>query len=325
MTRIKCGLLGIAHSHAVGKLRALQQSSDWELVGVCERDEKLRAQQQSDAAWNGVRWVSERELLDDASVQMIAVESAVPDQLALGRKVVEAGKHLHLEKPGGTDHRGFQNLLDAAQRKHLLVQLGYMFRYNAGFNAIRRVRREGWLGDVHYLHANMSTTLNAEKRRDNAFHPGGMMLELGCHVIDIVVLLLGRPKRVTAVLRHDGQPNDRLADNTAAVLEYERALVTVESSCLESQAGPRRQFELCGGKGSIVLQPLEPAVLRCAFAEAVGEFQAGWQTVKVEHVSRYLPEMAELARCIRREHAFPYSYEHDLIVHETVLRACGAR
>lgn len=320
---IKCALLGTNHGHALGKLRACQQSADWEVVGVCEPDDAIRRRRQSEAAWQNVRWLSEAELLNNPGVQMIAVESDVPDLLRLGRQVIEAGKHLHLDKPAGTDLRAFRALLDTAQRKHLIVQMGYMFRYNGGFNLIRRALREGWLGEAHYVHANMSTNLNEEARRKLIFHPGGIMLELGCHLIDLIVLLLGRPTRVTPFLRHHGVANDGLADNTAAMLEYGRTLVVVESSCIEQHPFQRRQFEICGSKGSMVLQPLEPPALRAAFAQAVGDFEAGWQTVAVDNIPRYVPEMAELAKCLRREREFPYSYEHDFTVQETVLRACG--
>src|SRR5262249_6006873 len=159
-------------------------SPDWECVGVCEPDAALKAQREREPAWEGANWLSEAELLGDSTVQMVAVESDVPRLLPLARKVIDSGKHLHLDKPAGTDLAVFRQLLDDANRQHLILQMGYMFRYNTGFDLIRRTIREGWLGDVHYLHGCINTDHNPANRKRLTFHPGGMMLELGCHLID---------------------------------------------------------------------------------------------------------------------------------------------
>src|SRR5262245_13803914 len=104
---LRAGILGTGHGHAVGKLRVLQESPDWELVGVCGPDRAARGRREGEAAWAGVRWVEEAELLDDPTVRVVAVEGEVPELLPLARKAVAAGKHLHLDKPPGADLEGF--------------------------------------------------------------------------------------------------------------------------------------------------------------------------------------------------------------------------
>jgi predicted dehydrogenase len=322
-TRLKAGILGTGHAHATGKLRVLQQSADWELVGVCEPDPEWRARAERDKAWAGVKWLGEEQLLADPSVRVIAVESEVRQLLALGQKAIDAGKHIHLDKPAGADQQAFHKLLMDAKRRRLIVQMGYMFRYNPGFGLIRQAVKEGWLGRVHYLHGSMNSNLPAEKRKALAFHPGGMMFELGCHLMDMLVLLMGRPQKVTPTLRHDAAFDDTLADNTVAVFEFDRAVAVVESAAMEAHPSQRRHFEVCGDGGSIVLQPLEPPAVRLCLSKPQGRYAAGWQNVELKDVPRYVGDMEELARCIRGEAHFPYSYAHDEIVQETVLRASG--
>jgi len=320
--KIRCGLLGTGHAHAAGKLQVLRQSEDWEFMGACEPDATWRARREQEEAFVGVRWLSASELLDDPTVHMVAAESKVPQLLSLGRQAIDAGKHIHLDKPAGTSLPAFRALLEEAERRKLIVQMGHMFRYNPGFNLMRRAVREGWLGEVHCVHGSMNSDIEPAARRRLALHPGGMMFELGCHLIDILVLLMGRPRRITPFLRHDAAYDDGLADNTLAVLEYDRAVAVIESSAMEVDAFARRQFEVCGNGGSIVLQPLEPAAVRLCLRAPRGGCRAGWQTVHVPDVPRYVGDLKELARCIRGEQEFPYSKEHDLIVQETLLRAC---
>jgi predicted dehydrogenase len=254
---------------------------------------------------------------------MIAVESDVRVNLADARKAIDAGKHIHLDKPPGQSLSELRALLDDTDRKNLIVQMGYMFRYNTGFDLIRQAMREGWLGDVYYVHGNISSDIRPDGRKRLAFHPGGMMYELACHLIDVLVLLLGRPHKVTPFLRHDATHDDGLADNTLAVFEFDRTMAVIETAAMETSAFARRQFEVCGTNGSIVLQPLEPPAVRLCLREPRGGYVAGWQTVDVPTVPRYARDLEEFARCIRGEQEFPYSIEHDFTAQETLLRACG--
>ena len=319
--KIYCGLLGIGHAHATGKLRVLQNSPDFELVGVAEPDSQWRAQRAG--AFAGVRWLPMEELLEDPKVQMVAVESGVQNNLELAQKAIAAGKHIHLDKPPGQSLADLQQLLDEANRRNLIVQMGYMFRYNAGFEFVLNAARSGWLGDIYYAHGNISSDINPDSRVQLAFHPGGMMYELACHLIDILVLLMGRPHTVTPHLRHDASNDDKLADNTLAVFEFDRAMAIIESGAMEAQAFARRQFEVCGTMGSVVLQPLEPPAVRLCLREPREGYQSGWQDVSVANIPRYVRDAEELARCIRGEQEFPYPTEHDFTVQETLLRACG--
>ena len=56
------------------------------------------------------------------------------------------------------------------------------------------------------------------------------MFELGGHVIDRTIELLGRPGKVHSWLRHDTSYPDKLADNNLAVLEYPKALAVIAQS-----------------------------------------------------------------------------------------------
>lgn len=324
MTPIRCAVLGTGHSHALGKLNVMRNFPEWDLVGVCEPDDSWRRQRQQEVSWQGVTWLEEAEVLDDLTIQMIAVESEVPQLLPLGEKAIAAGKHIHLDKPAGVDLPRWQALLDKAAQQDLIIQMGYMFRYNPGFNLVRQAVSEGWLGDVHYVRGGINSASDPATRERLSQYPGGIMLELGCHLLDMLTLIMGRPEKVTPFLRRDGQFDVSMEDNTVAVMEYESAVGVIESSLLEQGSKDRRHFAVCGSEGSIVLTPLEPPAGRLFLNEPRGGYQAGWQDVQFANIPRYEDDLIELAACIRGEMEFPYSKEHDYITQETVLRACGA-
>jgi predicted dehydrogenase len=320
---LPCGVLGLGHAHALDIVKVLRASPDFALAGICEPDEAVRSRYAQEEALQSLAWLTQGELLGDPAIQMVAVESNVTRLLSFGRAVVDAGKHLHMDKPAGTSLTEFRGLLDSAKRQALLVQMGYMFRYNPGFDFVRKMVAEGALGHVHSIHASMSTDLTRQKRDGINIHSGGIMLELGCHLFDMIVLLLGEPKSVAPFIRHDSDIDDTLADNTLAVLEYDRAMAVVECAAREPQAGGGRRFKVAGSEGSITLEPLEPASARLALRNAHGEYKAGVTDIEFPDLERHVLDMAELAASIRGERPFPYSYGHDYTVQRTVLKAAG--
>jgi predicted dehydrogenase len=321
--RIRIGLLGAGHGHAGGKLQVLQASPEFEVAGVAEANPEVRERCQSQGPFATAQWVSEDELLEDRSLAAVAVEGRVQDNLALARRALEAGKHVHLDKPAGASLPEFRAVLDLARRRNLLLQMGYQFRYNSGFAFVREAVRQDWIGEVFSIHGTISSTIAPASRADLAVFPGGMMFDLGCHLIDAMVDFLGRPHAVTPFLRHDSLIKDTLADNTVAVLQFERALAVLETAAMEVGAGQRRQFAVCGTEGTVIVQPIEPPEVHLCLREPKAGYRSGWQAIPVENIPRYVRDFEEFAGCIRGERQPSYDYDHDEAVQEVVLKASG--
>ena len=222
-TVIRVGMLGTGHSHTTGKLKAMQDSPDYEIAGVVKTMPMPRASPEKDPRFQGLKWMSEDQLLADRSIHLIVVECRVWEALPWGRKVIDAGKHLHLEKPPGNEWEPFKELVEEARRKKLLLQTGYVWRWHEGVNAAHRSGPEGLArGSVHGPR-NDELGSRPEERATEAKYKGGGLFELSGHVIDRTVELLGRPKTVKSWLRHDTNHPDKLADNNLTVFEYDKS------------------------------------------------------------------------------------------------------
>jgi predicted dehydrogenase len=150
------------------------------------------------------------------------------------------------------------------------------------------------------------------------------MFELGCHLIDQVVSLLGPPAAVNGVSRRLGPPGDPFADNQLALLEYPRALVTIRCNHTDPLGNERRGFAVTGTRGTAELRPLEPPRLRLGLAQAQAGFQRGFQDVEMAPFpGRYDGEFLDLAAVIRGGPPLAWDAAHDLAVHAAVLRASG--
>ena len=149
------------------------------------------------------------------------------------------------------------------------------------------------------------------------------MFELGCHVIDLVIGVLGKPDKVHAYPRHSGKQSDSLQDNMLAVLEYPKATATVKSSAEEVDGGSRRHFVVCGTAGTFHIQPLDSPAARITLDAPRDDYKRGTHEVTFPKFTRYVADAADMARIIRGEKQTDFPYAHDLTVQQTVLLASG--
>ncbi|MCI0361890.1 MAG: Gfo/Idh/MocA family oxidoreductase [Planctomycetaceae bacterium] len=320
--KIKIGQIGVGHAHA-NKLGVYRNSSDYEVLGIAEPDARLREQAQDLPAYRDLPWMTEEQLLNVPGLRVVTVETRVRDLLATAQRCIDAGKHVHLDKPAGDSLPRYRALLAAAEKQELLVQMGYMFRYSPAVVLLRKFLKEGWLGDLFEVHTVMSKVVPPADRKKLAEFRGGIMFELGCHVIDLVVGVLGKPERVHPFPRTSGTHDDGLADNMLAVLEYKSATATVKSAAIEVDGGSRRHFVACGSAGTFHIQPLDEPNVRLTLDRDRGEYKKGTQEVRFGNYERYVGDAADMARILRGEKECDYSYAHDLAVQETVLVASG--
>ncbi|MBK5294787.1 MAG: Gfo/Idh/MocA family oxidoreductase [Acidobacteriia bacterium] len=322
--RVRAGILGTGHSHTLGKLKAMQDSPDYDVAGICENDPAARARAQKDPRYKGLRWMSEQELLGDNSIHLIVVECRVWEALSWGKKVIDAGRHLHLEKPPGNTWAPFKELVEEARRKKLLLQTGYVWRCHEGINAALDAARKGWLGDVYMVRGTMNSDRGAEERAIEAKYHGGGLFELAGHVIDRTVELLGRPAKVQSWLRHDTRYPDTLADNNLAVFEFDKALAVISQAARMAGSGDHRSFEVIGTDGTIIVWPeASPPRMRVHVRKAQGPYAAGWQDINLPPQPRFVGDFKELARAIQTGQPLKLSYDHELLLQETLLRASG--
>ena len=322
--KIKIGQIGTAHGHAAGKLSTYRKSSDYEVVGIVEPDLKLRQQAESQPDFRDLPWMTVEQLLNVPDLQAVAMETEPRFLLSHAETCIDAGKHVHLDKPAGESLLQFRRILDTAARRHLCVQMGYMYRYNPAIVLMKDLVRKGFLGEPFEMHCVMSKVVDRENRLKHGEYTGGMMFELGCHLIDVVVDVFGAPESVNPFFQHVGSPHDTLRDNMLAVLSYPKAIATVKSSAQEVDGGSRRHIVLCGTEGTIYIQPLDsPKTVRLTLSTERGKYQKGAQEVTMPAYERYVGDAADFAKVIRAEKMFGWSAMHDLAVQETVLRASG--
>jgi predicted dehydrogenase len=319
--RVKIGQIGVGHAHA-SKLSVFRASLDYEVVGIVEPDVELRKRAETQPAFRDLPWMTQEQLLNIPSLEAVLVETRVRDLLDTAEACLAAGKHIHLDKPAGVSLPQFRKVLDSAAKQKRLVQMGYMYRYNPGVVLLRQFLTDGWLGDVFEVHAVMSKVVPPADRLKFAEFKGGVMFDLGGHLVDLVVGVLGQPQSVTPFNQHSSSIEDPLADNMLSVLAYPRATATIRSSALEVEGFSRRHLTVCGTEGTFHIQPLDDPAATVSLSRARGDYKAGTQEIPFPKYTRYIDDAADMARTIRGEKRADFTAEHDFAVQNTLLQAC---
>ena len=326
-SRVRMAQMGTKHGHAAGWAGVMLASPEVDLAGVYEPDRARMEELRSSGSppWSDVRWFEDKaDILDDPSILAVASEGRNAESLDQTAEIVSAGKHVLFDKPAGDDYAKFEAVIAEARKGGLLVQMGYMFRYHDGFSRIAQWARSGLLGDVYAIRAHMSTNLTPEAAAVVAAHSGGVFYDLASHMIDQIVWILGRPRKVTSFLRRDSFATEGFKDNTLGVFEYDAAMAYVDIAAMEA-APMARRFEVYGDAGSAIMEPFEPAeTIRLCLREPTGGHPAGVSTVRIEDRPRYEAPLAAFLRDLRGEKAPDRSLDHELLVQETLLRACSA-
>lgn len=324
--RIRIGQIGTKHPHASGKLDAILKYPDiFEFVGVVEPDPKQRDAVKDREPYAGQEWLTEEELLGIEGLAAVAVETDIPELVPTAKRCLEAGLHIHLDKPAGDSLEECRAMHAIATEKGLAIQMGYMLRYNPAFAFARRIVSDGWLGEITEISGMIGKYMNDGGRLHLARYSGGGMFELACHLIDQVVTLLGPPEKVTAHTRRTFPDKDTFADNQLAVFDYPKAIATIRCNHIDPMGGARRQFSITGTQGTFEIRPLEPKpVGRLGLDRDRDEFKKGYQDVEFDHPpGRYDEEFLDLARVIRGEKKLAWDAARDIATHEAVLRAGG--
>ncbi len=318
--QLGAAIVGTSHSHALGHLESIRDSQNYHFVAAAEPNSKLLEQARANPRWAGVRWATVEEILADETVDVVCVEMDPFDALPYSLAAVRAGKHTKIDKPPGVNLGLLERIYSEARSRNVVVQIGYVYRYNPAFRLARRALDERWLGPIRSASCQMNDMQTPESRKRLDRYPGGQMYEICCHMIDALIWLMGPPHRVSSVLRQSKPGQDQFEDDVIGTFEFDSAVATVKSHTRDGE----RHFYLFGECGSIQIDDPDRPRVRLVLSEPHGGFRAGSQEVDVGPSRRYLPDFDDLAGAIREqrwvEHFTP---EHDLAVQRALLQACG--
>ena len=327
MKKIKIGQIGIGHNHGEGKMLAVQKFPElFEVIGYAEENEKWVEKRGNLPCYKDLPRLSVEEIIEKSDA--ILVECDVWNLTKVAKMCVEAGKHVHIDKPASGTLAEFEELLNIAKEKNLTVQMGYMYRYNFAIQKLMDMINSGELGEIYQIDAEMSTYHSKEYREWLKKFKGGSMYIFGSHLIDLVVSILGKPEKVYPFIKQTGFEGVYSDDNNFAVLEYDKAIARITNLSVEVNGWGMRRFAVMGSKGTVEIKPIELNVemTKSTTDIASNAYRDMKEKVDIKDVptlSRYDEMMKDFYKSVIGEKENPYSYEHELAVQKTLCRVVG--
>ncbi|MBQ6352084.1 MAG: Gfo/Idh/MocA family oxidoreductase [Lentisphaeria bacterium] len=334
MRKLKVVQIGIRHEHAKGKFQTLKKLPDaFELAGMVDEAEFARTPtylSPKDATfelYKDEKFLTLDEVFRMTDLDAVLVEVPNLDLVPVAMRFAERGIPLHVDKPCGEDLGRYKQLLDLAEARNIPFQMGYVFRYNPAIRFAVDAVKSGMLGSVFMVETNMNHSYGGEPYQQylTAFK-GGVMFNLGCHLIDFLVEMLGRPEQVVSLLK-GCEPGDPAFSNTLAVLEYPHTHAVVAVASRDRMQ--KRRLRVEGTNGTLELCPMESFTgkgleIALKLKEDFGAYRAGEQTVGFPpEYDRYAAQLLDFSAVIQGEARDRYTRQHDYTVHEVTLAAAG--
>jgi len=247
-----------------------------------------------------------RRLLDDPTLQAVAICSATDTHARLIVEAAQAGKHIFCEKPIDYDLQKIDAALAAAERAGVKLMIGFNRRFDPNFRKVRELVSEGKLGDVHLLRITS---------RDPAPPPieyvrvsGGMFLDMTIHDFDMACYLTGSD--VVEVFAAGGVLIDPAIgaagdiDTALVTLKFANGAIGAIDNSRQAVYGYDQRVEVFGSAGMVSVSNNTPDMH--VLSDAQGAHAAlPLYFFMQRYTESFIAEMTEFVQCLQKDTAPP--------------------
>lgn len=251
---IRVGLIGYGLAGRVFHAPLISSVEGFKLSAVLERQsEEARRRYPGILTYRTLD-----EMLSDRSLDLIVVASPTGTHFDIARRVIESGKHAVVDKPLAVRSAEIEELRTRAREQNVLLIPFHNRRWDGDYLTVGRIVEERMLGRIVAFESRMDRWAPGATRRpwkNDAAQGGGVLLDLGTHLVDQALALFGLPLGVGAEVDRE-RDGEGANDSFTLRLRYDDMRVTLASNMLSSPAGPR--FVLRGTHGNYRKSGVDP-------------------------------------------------------------------
>ena len=197
-SRVRVGIIGCGHI-SQAYFNGAKLFEILEIVACADLNHEAAS---AKAKENGCEAQTVDELLDNPEIDLVINLTVPAVHAEVSIAALNAGKHVHCEKPLAVNLEDAKKVLDIADARKLLVGCAPDTFLGAGLQTARKMLDDGWIGDV------FSGTAFMMSRGPESGHPnpaffyeigGGPMFDMGPYYITALIHLLGPVKEIVGV------------------------------------------------------------------------------------------------------------------------------
>jgi predicted dehydrogenase len=261
------GFIGKVHTYSYRNIPFFYRDPPCKvkLVGVCTSHSETaqEAKEQGDFSFATTDY---RELLERDDIQII--NCCLPN--FLHRDVVinalKSGKHVCCEKPLALNLKEANEIYEVAKNSGVKQQITFQNRFIPAVMRAKQLIDEGDIGEIFSIrgvHLHSSCVIQKSQayswKAESEKVGGGVLVDLGSHIIDLTRYLIGEFKSVNGYVKNFTSP-DRQTDDLAlmSIEMMNGAIGTLEASKMATGANDDLRLEIHGLKGAIRFNSMEP-------------------------------------------------------------------
>jgi scyllo-inositol 2-dehydrogenase (NADP+) len=281
---IRTGVIGFGLAGRIFHAPVVHAVPGLELCGIVQRHGD-----EASLAYPGVTiYRDAEEAIDDPNLQLIVVATPNESHFELGKRALEAGKHVVIDKPFTLSSADALTLVHLSRAKNLHLSAYQNRRWDGDFLTVRDILDSGSLGKIISFESHIDRWRPQRKPqvwRESGAPGGGILWDLGPHLIDQALVLFGMPEAVFADVRMERE--GALMDDAFDLrLYYPGLSVLLRSTCMGLVPGER--FRIYGNRGSYIkygIDPQEAALQRGGRFESASwgtEDRSNWGTLTLD-------------------------------------------
>jgi len=250
---VRAALIGFGLGGAVFHAPLIASTSGMRLVSVVTADPERRAR--AERGYPGVAVLDAAEHLweraEEHDLAVIATPNRFHAPLALA--ALDAGLGVVVDKPFAPTSTEARQVTEAARAGGRFLSVFHNRRWDGDFLTVRRLLEEGALGLVtrfesRYERWRPELDPSGWRERGEIAEAGGLLFDLGSHLVDQAIRLFGRPTRVYAEVERR-RPGAEVDDDSFVALAHPDGVRShLWASHVAARAGPR--FRVLGMRGA---------------------------------------------------------------------------
>lgn len=249
--------VGIVGAGRIGSVRAdvIRRSTKSALVAIA--DARIEQANQLARA-SGIHATSNwQELVTCPTVDAVVVATPTGSHFEIAAAALKAGKHVLCEKPLATSSEQASVMVCQAKNRHLVLKTGFNYRHMDHVRTAKEMLVQGRLGPAYLLRCSFGhggrPGYDKEWYTNASLSGGGVAIEQGIHVFDLVRYLLDEPTEVLAVTSRYFWEFDNGEDNAFCLLRTRRAQIA-QIHVSWTQWRNLFQLEIFGRDGYLLLE-----------------------------------------------------------------------